>query len=259
MERTSLWWASVLFAAIVVLTLAASGRTPDLTATGEGITLDTLLEEMVDREHLARFPDPLYRSLQASSYNRQSVHRNQPGWFADSDGLGFIRTETVDNQTEWVIMEHEGPGCITRIWTPFFYYNFNERVGPNVRIYLDGAAEPVIDESLIELLTAKSFVRPPFAAFTARAGDLYLPIPFAKCCKITMTGKPFYHIINYRAYPAGTPVKTFSMARYKVANLTRIGKILYEKPDAKTGVPVRARDDLAQCRPCVLGLVCACT
>ena len=92
----------------------------------ERITLKSLFEEMIDRE-VARFPEPLYRSLQASSYNRESVHRDKPGWFADSDGLGFIRTETIAGKTEWVIMEHEGPGCLTRMWTPFFYYDFNDR------------------------------------------------------------------------------------------------------------------------------------
>lgn len=235
MERTSRWWMRILFVAVAALVLKTPGHTAERPTTKQQITLNSLLAEMIDRERLARLPDPAYRSLQASSYNRQSVHRDQPGWFADSDGLGFIRTESIKGQTEWVIMEHEGPGCITRIWTPFFYYNFNERIGPNVKIYLDGVDDPVIEESLIELLTAKSFVKPPFAAFTARAGDLYLPIPFAKRCKVTMTSKPFYHIINYRAYPAGTPVETFSMARYEAADLKRVGKTLYGTSDVTAG------------------------
>jgi glycerophosphoryl diester phosphodiesterase len=212
---------------------------------GRRITLDSLLEEMIDRDRMARFPEPVYRSLQASSYNRESVHRDKPGWFADSDGLGFLRTETVDGKTEWVIMEHEGPGCITRIWTPFFYYDFNERVGPNVRIYLDGAETPVVDGSLIELVTAKAFVKPPFAAFTARAGDLYLPIPFSKSCKITMTNKPFYHIINYRAYPAGTAVETFTRAAYEAADADRIGRVLYEASGRDSGQMRAIREDVA--------------
>ena len=49
------------------------------------------------------------------------------------------------------MMEQTGPGCITKIWTPFFYYDFNNRVGPNVRIYLDGSTTPTYDESLIKL------------------------------------------------------------------------------------------------------------
>lgn len=172
------------------------------------VTFRSLLSEMSDRAALARYPD--YQSLEATSYNRESVRRDKPGWFADSDGTGFIRTETIAGKTEYVIMEHNGPGCITKMWTPFFYYDYNNRVGPNVRIYLDGSDKPVIDESLIKLVTGKGSL--PLCFYTARAGDCYLPIPFAKSCKVTMTDKPFYNSINYRAYPAGTPVETLSPA-----------------------------------------------
>lgn len=190
------------------------------------ITLSSLLEEMADRSAVTRLPDPAYECLQASSYNRASTNRTQPnqdtsGWFADSDGLGFLRTESIEGRTEWVIMEHNGSGCLTRLWTPYFYYDLNERTGPNVRIYLDGEATPVIDESLIRLVTGRGSVPPPFAVFTARAGDLYLPIPFARSCKVTMTRKPFYHLINYRAYSPGTPVETFNRA-----TLDRLGTTL---------------------------------
>ncbi len=190
------------------------------------LTLSKLLSEMTDRDALARVPEPTYRCLQASSYNRASTNRMQPnqdttGWFADSDGLGFLRTETIDHRTEWVILDHQGPGCLTTVWTPFFYYGFEDRKGPNVRIYLDGSSTPVIDESLIELVTAKGFIKPPFSAPTARAGNCYLPIPFARSCKVTMTAKPFYYRINYRAYPDGTQIESFSRSGYEAAQTER--------------------------------------
>ena len=178
-------------------------------SAADRVDLASLMAEMTNREGVARWPEPPYESLQASSYNRASVHRNQPGWFADSDGTGFIRTEQMGGRTEWVLMEHAGPGCITKMWTPFFYYGFDDRQGPDIHIYLDGAVEPVLSENFIALLTGRGSFRPPLAALTARAGDSYLPIPFAKSCKVTLTSKPFYFIINYRAYPPGTPVASF--------------------------------------------------
>ena len=205
-------------------------------ARAEGpVGLSSLLHEMSDLEALARWPEPAFRQLQASSYNRASTVRGGSGWFADSDGVGFIRTEECEGGTEWVLMEHDGPGCITRIWTPFFYYSFEERTGPNVRVYLDGGAEPVIDCPLIELVQAQQFVGEPFAAHTARAGDLYLPIPFAAGCKVTMRRKPFYNIINYRAYPQGTPVETFTMAAFEAAKADRtaVGGKLLDPPAAR--------------------------
>ena len=50
----------------------------------------------------------------------------------------------------------------------------------------------------------------------AGQGDLYLPIPFARSCKVTMSAKPFYNIINYRAYADGTTVETFSKEQLEV-------------------------------------------
>jgi hypothetical protein len=195
---------------------------PSARAAQPVITLETLLREMTDPDAVTRFPDPPYQSLQASSYNRESVHREKPGWFADSDGVGFIREETIAGRREWLVMEHEGPGCLTRLWTPFFYYQLEDHKGPNVRVYLDGATEPLFDESLIEWLTAKGSVRPPFAAFTARAGDLYLPIPFARSCRVTLTAKPFYNIINYRAYPRGTRVETLTRQQLESASASLV-------------------------------------
>lgn len=37
------------------------------------------------------------------------------------------------------MMEHTGPGTLTRFWTPYFHYSFGKLTGPNIRIYLDGS------------------------------------------------------------------------------------------------------------------------
>ncbi|MFM1943159.1 MAG: hypothetical protein RI897_2141 [Verrucomicrobiota bacterium] len=201
------------------------------------ISLSSLLSEMSNPASLARFPSPPYQQLQASSYNRKSVSRDQPeqdasGWFADSDGVSWIREEQHDGRNEYVIMEHAGPGCLTRIWTPYFYYDFNNRTGPRIRIYLDNSPTPAINENFIELLTRNAWPEtygpspksqnslqppPPFANFTARAGNLYLPIPFAQSCKITLDNKAFYNIVNYRAYPRETRVNSWTPEDYQLA------------------------------------------
>lgn len=179
------------------------------------VSMESLLMEMPDNTNLARLPSPFYQSLEASSYNRASVSPEKKGWFADSDGTGYIKKDTVNGRTEYVIMEHQGPGCITRMWTPYFYYDLNNHTGPKIRIYIDGKEEPVLKENFIALLTGKSFVRSPFANLTTRAGVFYFPIPFSKSCKITLDRKPFYYCIAYRAYPPETAVKSFSIEEYK--------------------------------------------
>ena len=212
-----------------------------LAASAQTVTLNSLLQEMADRDALARFPSPAYKQGQGSTYNRASTARDQAnqgtgGWFADGDGVGYIRTENTNagGATEYVVMECNGPGAITKLWTPFFYYGFDNRTGPRIKVYLNGSNAPVLNENLIELVTRlewstteygakpapqNSFTVPsPLAGFTARAGDCYLPIPFATSCKVTMSAAPFYDIVSYRAYAPGTSVENFSMASYNLAS-----------------------------------------
>jgi hypothetical protein len=182
-----------------------------ITVVRADITFPSLLQEMTDRSVVTHWPEHAYRSLQASSYNRASKTPDDPkGWFANADCGFSIRTEESDGQVVSVLMEHEGPGVITRIWAPFFFYDFNNRTGSDIRIYIDGNPKPVIAENFINLVTGKGSVKTaPFAQYTVRAGNLYLPIPFEKSCKIVQVGKPFFYIINYRAYEEGTEVESF--------------------------------------------------
>ncbi len=217
-------WRVCYHAAMLALAATLAALSTAAATSPPAVTFASLLEEMTDRAALARWPAPGYRQMQASSYNRASVRRGEPEWFADSDGVGFLREDDHGGRHEWVAMEWNGPGCLTRLWAPYFYFDFNDRLGPTVRIYLDGASEPTIEARWIELLTnnrwpasygpapatSNSFHVPaPLARFTARAGDLYLPIPFARSCRVTFDRPPFYNTIAWRAYEEGTTVETF--------------------------------------------------
>ncbi|BDD10166.1 hypothetical protein FUAX_25980 [Fulvitalea axinellae] len=207
------------------------------TEAPKRVTFESLLHEMVDRDAIASFPEKEYRCLQASSYNRESVSPDKPGWFADSDGIGFIRTEENDGRKEWVLMEDDGPGAITKIWAVCFYYGLKNTTGANIRIYLDGAEKPAIEANFFELVKGQDFVKAPLADESTRAGNLYMPIPYAKSCKVTMDNKAFYNIINYRSYPKGTDVETFSMDVFTKAKKTvaEVSETLEKAPVATEG------------------------
>lgn len=196
----------------------------------EQVSMQSLLREMVDRKQLVEYPESIpYKAMQASSYNRASVSPDQPGWFADSDGVFCIRTEkNREGETEWVLMEDKGPGVITKIWAVCFYYGLDDTTGANLKIYLDGEDEPTINCNFFEFVKGESFVKPPFAMETRRAGNSYLPIPYAKSCKVTMDKKVFYNIISYRSYPQGTSVRTFSMYEYNQSQILidSVGNVL---------------------------------
>ena len=64
------------------------------------ITFSSLLDEMVDYEESARFPAIPFSCRQESSYDRRSVHPDSAGWFANNDGFGIIRVDTINGRKE---------------------------------------------------------------------------------------------------------------------------------------------------------------
>jgi hypothetical protein len=184
-----------------------------LAAVG-AVDFGSLLGEMTDRDRLARLPDPPFVTAQASSYDRAHVAPDQPGWFSNHDFEQFLRIETIAGRQEWVVMDAAGPGVLTRFWKG------GADPAKIVRFYLDGAAEPVIAEPAEAFLGGHGWVAPPFAATRGRGFNLYLPIPYAKHCKVTFDRLPDWYNIEYRTYPAGTEVTTFSRAQYEAAGET---------------------------------------
>jgi hypothetical protein len=90
---------------------------------------------------------------------------------------------------------------------------------------------------LIQLVRGDGTFAAPLAIKTARAGNSYVPIPFARSCKVTTTRKSFYNIINYRIYPQGTPVETFTRDGYYTAKreYAAAGALLTAAPDPDRG------------------------
>ncbi len=183
------------------------------------VTFGTLLDEMIDRDELAKKPLYAYTLGQASSYDRASTTPDGPGWYANADGGGYIRTEINDGRTERVLMDETGSGAIVRYWSTNLTWTFTNGT---LRFYFDGASTPQIEGSFLDILNGTHLVDGVLA--TATGGfyenehmltgyNLYLPLPYTNGCKVTYEGtdNPFYFVINYRKYSEGTPVKTFSM------------------------------------------------
>jgi hypothetical protein len=188
-----------------------------VTAVHGGVTLESLLKEMMSYEAMARWPVPEFTCKQASSYDRGSTLPDQPGWFANTDQNQFIRDEQLNGRTERVMMDAAGPGCLIRFWL-----TTDRNKEGVIRIYLDGAPEPALVFPAYDLLRGDLNVGAPLAQPhpgyrpDANGGNnFYLPIPYAQHCKVTWEEKSQgarYYQINYRTYAAGTAVKTFTRA-----------------------------------------------
>jgi len=175
------------------------------------VSLDDLVRELGSLDHLARVPSPGYRTLQASSWDRQSTDPSNPsdvdGWFANRDLAAFEDVIDVAGRRELVMAQAEGAGAITRIWSA--------RPLGTIRIYIDDLETPALEGSMEELLgeTHAAFGA-PFGYVAARGANLYFPIPFSERMRVTTDtgdGDPgLYYHVNYRLYDPRVAVEPWS-------------------------------------------------
>jgi hypothetical protein len=177
------------------------------------VTIRSLLAEMVDRDRLPQLPELPYAAGQASSYDRASIAPDKPGWFANHDFGMYVRTETNQGRTEYVMMDVAGPGAIVRWWEG------DHVADAVVRVYLDGSEKPAIEENIEKLLGGSGRIKPPLAAVKCLGLNSYFPIPYAKHCKVTYDRSEVHHWYNigYRTYPPGTAVTKYSPAELAAA------------------------------------------
>ena len=233
---------------ICIFGIMASCNQPD-----ESISIESLLKEMVDRDAVARFPQPDYRLKQQSSYNRASTSPEDTlGWFNNIDRNtndshhNFVRMDENQGRKEWVLMEHEGAGAIVRTWIPFRGQEKPE-TDTRIRIYLDGSEEPVLEGNYLGLLNGDGLFPYPFAHKSLRSAVSFFPIPYAKSCKITADDHPFFFQFTYREYPEGTCVKTFTMEDFESAALLieEVGKSLLKPENSTDGAILSLKTGLA--------------
>jgi hypothetical protein len=198
------------------------------------VSIGSLLWEMTNRDERARFPEPAFTCKQASSYDRASVAKGQPGWFGNKDRSWFLRVERDRGRREFVMMDAEGPGAIVRFWMTFS----GEAGGRGtLRIYIDDSPVPVAEGSAFDILSGSLVTGAPLAAsvseatiYRRRGHNLYFPIPYAKRCKVTYESEgvheddygayrvhepgteAVYYSINYRTYDPSVKVVSYSEA-----------------------------------------------
>ncbi|MCL3780946.1 DUF2961 domain-containing protein [Prolixibacteraceae bacterium JC049] len=202
--------------------------------TEKKISVNSLLQEMVSRETIARLPMPAYKNLQASSYDRRTVNRNK-GWHANGDRSYFVNVEqNKDGRYEHVMLDVKGPGAIVRWWC---VTSKTDLLGGTLRIYIDNVIKPTFSGTLKDLIGGHFFAKSPLSMALANESEeykqgrnLYLPIPFAKSIKVTYERKDgkkliegeqawpndavFYNI-NYRLYENTVEVESLNPERFQ--------------------------------------------
>ena len=218
------------------------------------ISIESLLNEMLDRNERAKYPEPAFTCKQFSSYDRATVAKNQPGWFANSDRSMFIRVEKENGRREFVLMDTEGPGAIVRFWMTFSGNNSGKGI---MRIYIDDYSKPAIEGTAFNILSGNIITTPPLATsvsplspYENRGHNLYFPIPYSKRCKITYESgnlseddpgakirgtEAVYYNINYRTYDPDVKMISYSSSEMK-KNQPLIAKVQKQLENKDRGI-----------------------
>jgi hypothetical protein len=140
---------------------------------------------------LIRVP-PQITVLEVSSHNKKGLN-GDANWPLYRDGRG-----------DEVIFDAAGPGCIRSMWGT----DFDPKGVMN--FYFDGEAEPRFRVGTIDFFRGRHPLFPaPLVSYEKRglwgeapyAGNSFVPIPFVRSLKISITGQSrFFHII-YETYP----------------------------------------------------------
>ncbi len=209
---------SLLYCCLAILLAVPVPSIP----AAEEVTTESLLREMIDMVGLADFPDPPYKTVQFSSYDRRSNLPGGANWFANSDGFGnepqpnfeaVIEPPDSTGLGRYLICDVQGPGAIVRTWTA--------AISGRLRVFLDGSDVPAFDGPAVDFLqrpyrafaeSVKLAETPAFEGSFDQQDACYFPIPFASRCRIEWQGKikeiHFYEV-QIRRYAAGTQVIPF--------------------------------------------------
>ena len=214
--------------------------------SGERVTMETLLNEMVDEEARTRLAATPVRARLWSSHNRKNVAPDKPGWYANSDCNQFDRVEKNGGRTEHVMADVLGPGAITRFWITMAGAD-----GSGIlRFYIDGKL--AIEGPIMKLVSGGLLCAAPMSTslspktpYLRRGHDLYLPIPYAEHLKVTYEypkkkrREILYYNFETRSYPCSVEVESFTMdalTKYRAA-IDRVNKSLVDGialPDGST-------------------------
>ena len=222
----------------------------------------SLLDEMVSRDAVTRFPQYIQR--QVSSYDRRSVSPTREGWFANSDGGGFERLDKIDGRAEKVMFDEKGPGAVTRIWLT------TKGKSGTLRFYFDGAKEPQLVVPAydmrrfpVDVPAGLSLTHTHYSEDMGATGGntFFLPLPYAKSLKITFEepavggGGPRYYHVNYRRYPEETKVRTWSVEETLALKnkMEKVSELLLKPEDFLKGKILNSSAGLAPGRKIGVG------
>jgi len=242
---------TILIAAGVMLGISSCRNPHD---GGSAVTTATLFEEMTDLLRLTYFPEPAFRTLQFSSFDRRSRIPGGPDWFANSDGFGGEPIPNFEEVLEepdengigkYLMADVAGPGAVVRLWSA--------AISGEIALHLDDRVEPVYRGQALDFFhrtldhfpEVEALDRSRLEKTLYQRDACYAPIPFARRMRLEWTGDlktiHFYQV-QVRLYVEGTRVTTFAPADLR-AHAATIDRVTAALADPDRNLAVRSHSD----------------
>jgi hypothetical protein len=170
---------------------------------GKRLDYPQLLARLTDVDWLWSPPAVGERCVQFSSYDRSSDKGpgNFDAWYGNNDRGQYLRTEERDGKKEYVMVDIDGPGVMSRLWS----------ANPSGELYFDVDGERVWTVDFKALTSGKiDPIVEPLAGMHSRGGNCYLPIPFGKHLRVSASKGDFYYQCNVVQFAKGTEVPGFT-------------------------------------------------
>jgi hypothetical protein len=200
---------------------------PHFADAGETIDYRSMLDRLTRMERLAEPVAEGEFGGASTSHDRGSKYDEATNlyqnWSANDDGKGFIRREG-DGQ---VMVDLQGPGVLWRVWSA-------KPESGHIQIHLDGNPLPVIDQPFLEFFDELEKQFPGLAMTLSRGRNSFVPIPFAKSCKVVMReGWGAYFHATHTRFPEGTRVETFPGFTPEVVNTLKRANEAWANPGGR--------------------------
>ncbi len=157
-----------------------------------------------------------------SSHDRTGGNVDGGSYGGAGTGIGLTQTFVRRAGSEYVMYEHDGPGCITRT----FFATAGPPLGSaepfgRLKVFIDGEAEPSFDEELTEFYAGRvsGYPGPLVGDQDVSSGGTYSYVPFCfnRSVEVRTTGVPVsdgigWWQMNLLLAPDGTKVEPFDRA-----------------------------------------------